>query len=604
MEEIVVLNFGGQYAHLIANRLRRLGAYSTLRNLDTPLEDLKSENIKGIILSGGGDSVNDLDSPTYDPNLLSLNIPILGICYGFQWIAKTLGGVVEKTQSGEYGKTKCYLTTSNLFEELPESEIECWMSHWDSVTFLPENFQIIASTDQTPIAAYQYNNIYGLQFHPEVTHTRYGSDILSNFINLCGPKRWSIDNYYQTIENEIKINTTDNKKVFILVSGGVDSSVTFALLNQILGPERIYGVLVDTGLMRKDEPQKVEAMFKKLGYQLHISNSKNIFMERLKNAFDPEEKRRIIGDTFIDVKDMVAKELNLESGEFLLAQGTIYPDTIESGCADKSKKIKTHHNRVDRITELIKKGHVIEPLKDLYKDEVRELGRYIGLPDYLIDRHPFPGPGLGVRILCCNYQVDFKGFERDIADTIINNTRDFNFKGIRTIRILPLRSVGVQGDERTYKSALVFFLNDLEILSDKKFNDLARSIPNQFCDINRVLVCINNPDRDIINSFHASVTENRVQLLQDIDEEIDKIMLEGDLHSRIWQFPVVLIPVGDKNKESVVLRPVESTEAMTADPYRLDVPTLEKVNSRLSKYPIEFIFYDITSKPPGTIEWE
>lgn len=401
MKKITILDFGGQYAHLIGTRLRKLGTFSEIKDTDTPSSELKNSN--GIILSGGPQSVYDQNSPTVDPKIFELGIPILGICYGHQLMSHLLGGKVEAGKVKEYGLAKIKKNQdSPLFTNIDFPTV-VWMSHGDEVVKYADGFELIASSQDCEHAAIanETKKFYGVQFHPEVTHSSQGMRMLSNFLEICGVKgTWSLENYLEKTIEKIQKQVAE-KKVFMLVSGGVDSTVAFALLEKAIGKEKVYGLFVDTGLMRYEERNEVGIALNGLGFDnLHIETRGDDFIGALKGQTEPEAKRKIIGDMFLKVQAEVSQKLGLNPAEWLLGQGTIYPDTIETGGTKNADKIKTHHNRVESIQKLIEEGKVIEPLADLYKDEVREIGEMLGLPHEMVWRHPFPGPGLGVRILC------------------------------------------------------------------------------------------------------------------------------------------------------------------------------------------------------------
>lgn len=380
-DAIAVLDFGGQYAHLIANRIRRLGVYSEIVASDTRADQLGK--FKGVILSGSPHSVLDAGSPTIDPALLDCGIPLLGLCYGHQLVALKLGGRVVKGTVREYGRaTLSIVNNTGLLKGLDATE-QVWMSHGDTVDALPAGFMRLGSTQDCALAAVgdPVRNIYGLQFHPEVTDTPHGMKVLDNYIDICKCDRsWNSKTFIDAIEEEIRRKCSD-RKVFLLVSGGVDSSVAFALLIKVLGAERVMGLHIDNGLMRHRESGDIIEYLNRHGFNnLKIEDASVEFLEALKGIDDPEKKRIAIGNMFIQVKDRVFAGLKLNPDEWLLAQGTIYPDTIESAGTEHADRIKTHHNRVDIILELLARGQVIEPLAQLYKDEVRELGEALGLP--------------------------------------------------------------------------------------------------------------------------------------------------------------------------------------------------------------------------------
>ncbi len=592
---IVILDFGGQYAHLIARRVRALGAYSDIRDPSTPVKELK--DAAGIILSGGPQSVYDKASPVADPKIFSLGVPVLGICYGLQWMTKTLGGTVTPGTVKEYGSTE--MTTVNgggiLLKDLPE-HCTVWMSHGDEASKLPEGFQLTATSDSCVHAAFEdpRRKFFAVQFHPEVTHTEHGTDILRRFVELCPATSWSIEGYAKRIGDEIQEQVKD-RRVFMLVSGGVDSTVAFVLLNEVLGAHRVQGLLVDTGLMRKNEVTEIRAAFDHLGVtNVRIEDAAAEFFQALDGVIDPEEKRRVIGDTFLAVQKRVSEDLGLTASDgWMLGQGTIYPDTIETKGTKHADHIKTHHNRVPAIQQMLRKGLIIEPLKELYKDEVRALGEELGLPHELVWRHPFPGPGLGVRILCATkpdaLTVDDVGIKR--------------WGG--TWAVLPVKSVGVQGDGRTYRHALALFGQDPCVLTEQLWR-LATEIPNRRREFNRVLLCTSATEARPFVFSSGAITKERADLLREADAIVTEEMRRADLYEHIWQFPVVLLPFGaTPGGQSIVLRPVESQEAMTARASSLPAEVLQRMTKRIMELGgIDFIFYDLTSKPPATIEWE
>ena len=602
-DKIAVLDFGGQYAHLIANRVRRLGVFSEILDNETPASQLTG--YKGIILSGGPDSVNDPDAPSCDPAIFQLPVPILAICYGHQLMQHSMGGRVDKGKTKEYGFASLKaIKKEGIFKDFPENS-RVWMSHFDMVHDMAEGFEIIGETEDCPIAAVADlgRNYYGIQFHMEVTHTEEGQRLLNNFLGLCDVSRdWSIKEF---IKEEIEVikEKIGDKKVFLLVSGGVDSTVCFALLEKALGADRVYGMLVDTGLMRLKEAEKVKKYLSEAGFKnLHVADKKQLFLERLKGISNPEEKRKIIGELFWEVKESVAAELGLNPDEWIMGQGTIYPDTIETGGTKHADKIKTHHNRVDLVQEMIAAGKVIEPIAELYKDEVRELGEELGLPHEMVWRHPFPGPGLGVRILCTSQEEvssppDFSELSQQITDFI---KEKFDHK--MTAKVLPCKSVGVQGDERTYRHPVGLFteLRDWEVLEK-----ISTAVTNRFAEVNRVMLALAGEAGDFKLKL-SDTSADRVEVLQKVDDAVTQIMAEAPEDYGIWQFPVVLVPVStQENQESIVLRPIVSTEAMTASFAKIAPEVISKLTEAASvESAISHVFYDLTHKPPGTIEWE
>jgi len=601
--KIAVLDFGGQYAHLIANRVRRLGVYSEILDNETSAEKLKA--YKGIILSGGPDSVNDPKAPKCDPAIFKLPIPILAICYGHQLMQHMTGGRVDKGKTKEYGfATLTVKKAKGIFKDFSKNS-RVWMSHFDTVQEMSDGFEIIGSTEDCATAAVAdfERNHYGIQFHAEVTHTEEGQKLLDNFVGLCAVSRdWSIK---QFIKDEIEVikNKINDKKVFLLVSGGVDSTVCFALLEKALGKQRVYGLLVDHGLMRLHEAEKVKHYLAAAGFEnLKVVDKSDEFLSALAGVADPEKKRKIIGDLFWKVKEDVANELGLNADEWIMGQGTIYPDTIETGGTKHADKIKTHHNRVDLVQKMIAEGKVIEPIAGLYKDEVRDLGEELGLPHDLVWRHPFPGPGLGVRILCTdqediNHVSNFDALSKRITDFI---REKFDVK--IDAKVLPCKSVGVQGDERTYRHPVALFAEEW---GWEMLEKISTAVTNNFAEVNRVMLTLYGSDGDFKLKL-ADINEDRVRVLQSVDDQVTQIMSAAPDDYGIWQFPVVLVPVSTKvDSESVVLRPIVSTEAMTASFAKISQNILDKLSKTLStESSISHIFYDLTHKPPGTIEWE
>lgn len=586
---IVILDFGGQYAHLIARRVRESGAYSEILPPHTPAELLKGA--AGIILSGGPQSVYEEGSPQADPAILTLGIPVLGLCYGLHWMTHALGGTVKPGTVKEYGRTPIRIVKESGLFPSGKGEATVWMSHGDEASALPPGFERIATSDTCANAAFadESRHLYALQFHPEVTHTEGGIEMIRRFVQLCDPKPWSVEGFAKRVGEEV-LKKVGNRKVFMLVSGGVDSTVAFTLLNEVLGTDRVQGLLVDTGLMRKGEIVAILDAFGRLGIKnLRVEDAAEEFFEALYNVYDPEEKRATIGDTFLDVQKRVSEEMGLHADDgWMLGQGTIYPDTIETGGTKHADKIKTHHNRVPAIQEMMEKGLVIEPLADLYKDEVRKLGEEIGLPHELVWRHPFPGPGLGVRMLCAMY-ADMVGDPRDAVPV--------------PHMVLPVKTVGVQGDGRTYRHAIALFSPD-QVPNDE-FWRLATTIPNTLHAFNRVLCCLSHPAVPQFVMEPGFITQKRADLLREADFVVDEEMKRANLYASVWQFPVVLLPFGTDGGESIVLRPVESTEAMTANAAHLPPEVLRRMTTRLMAIDgIDSVFLDMTDKPPGTIEWE
>ncbi len=459
LDTILVLDFGSQYTQLIARRIRELNVYSVILPWDISIKKIKSLNLKGIILSGGPESVTAHNTPRVPKIILELDIPILGICYGMQTLAEQFGGQVSSSKKKEFGHAEVILEeTSLLFDGFSSgSSIDVWMSHGDHVSSLPDQFNILASTKSAPIAAMQHISkpIYALQYHPEVTHTKQGSTVLENFtFKICKcSAQWKMENLIEQRIDDIQKKVGD-QKVLLGLSGGVDSSVTAMLLDKAIG-KKLICVFVDNGLLRKNEAEDVENLFKeKLNLNLLVVDAKKTFYRHLKGISDPEQKRKVIGRTFIDIFDNEAAKLKDEIN--FLAQGTIYPDVIESSESEskEARVIKSHHN-VGGLPEDMKM-ELVEPLRDLFKDEVRKMGFELGLPEEMLNRHPFPGPGLGVRIL--------GEINQDKVSTLQNADAIFIEELIKAdlydqvsqafCAYLPIKSVGVVGDERRYADVI------------------------------------------------------------------------------------------------------------------------------------------------------
>jgi len=594
--KIIVLDFGGQYTHLLARRVRDLKVYSEIMAPTVSSEELKQA--KGIILSGGPQSVYGEKAIAFNPEIFDLGVPILGLCYGQQLIAHEMGGKVEQGKVKEYGSAKLEAKKGNLFSGLP-SGFTVWMSHGDKVAGLPQGFEKNASTSDCEYAAIANaeKKIYGLQFHPEVTHTEHGLKILSNFVfDVCNAKEnWTMENYLEQKIKEIKEEAKD-KNVFLLLSGGVDSSVCLALLDKALGHERIHALHVDTGFMRKKESETVKKELEELGIkEVHLVDASEKFFGKLKGIFDPEEKRKIIGKLFMDIALEELNNLNFETDTWLIGQGTIYPDTIETGGTKHAKKIKTHHNRVPIIMQMMEEGKIIEPLNQLYKDEVRVLGKLLGLPKNLVSRHPFPGPGLAIRMLCSNGKEDVdEQLEKQVNEKISGS--------VFTAKVLPVKAVGVQGDNRTYSNAVV-----LEGKFDyKELEEVSTTITNVFSLVNRVVYLLEPEKIEKIELEKAFLTRDRAKKLQEADSIAMKTIDEKGLMEEVWQFPVVLLPLNVNSKgEGIVLRPVYSKEAMTAKFAKLSESILQEMIGKILKIKgIGAVMLDVTHKPPATIEWE
>jgi len=511
-DTILVLDFGGQYCHLIGRRIREYGVYSEIVPQDVTPDEIKSLNeklnVKGLILSGGPSSVYEPNAPQIDPRILELNLPVLGLCYGHQLVAQLAKGKVRPATCKEYGIA--YVAVDKpvgVLEGLSGKE-KVWMSHGDTVFSLPPEFEVLAHTESCPVAAFRHKEkpIYGLQWHPEVIHTENGMRMLRNFIfEVCKcTANWQMEDIIAKMVKEIKAEAGEGRAI-IGLSGGIDSSVATALAAQALN-DRLTAVFVDHGFMREGEPEAIRDAFQKFKINFVIANAQERFMEKLKGVTDPEKKRKIIGEEFIRVFEEIAEK----TGADYLIQGTIYPDRIESGFRKHSEKIKTHHN-VAGLPSKIKFKKILEPLRDLYKDEVRKVAKMLGLPREIVSRQPFPGPGLAVRII-------------------------------------------------------------------------------------------------------GELTEEKVSIAKKADRIVREEIEKGGLEENLWQYFAVLTDTkatgvkGDSRAYGyvVAVRAVESREAMTASFAQIPYAVLETISTRITNEIPEVtrVVYDVTHKPPATIEWE
>lgn len=510
-EKILIIDFGSQYNQLIARKVRELNVFCEIIPPDFSADSIDKSEVKGIIFSGGPASVYSRSAPKCDPRVFTLGIPVLGICYGMQLMSKMLGGNVSKSHHREYGRAPVTVTNDKLlFKDVPKTSVS-WMSHGDKVSSMPKGFVRIARSGNTPIAAFAdfRRNFYGVQFHPEVAHTQAGKTILRNFVKTVCRSRgdWSMRSFIDETVKDIRV-TAGNDRVILGLSGGVDSSVAAILINKAIG-RKLVCIFVDNGLLRKNEARLVKDIFQKhFKINLHTVDASEEFLRNLRGVTDPEKKRKIIGKTFIAVFDREAKKIGRVK---FLAQGTLYPDLIESRSAfgGPSATIKTHHN-VGGLPKKMKLK-LIEPLKYLFKDEVRKVGKELKMPPEVLWRHPFPGPGLAVRIL-------------------------------------------------------------------------------------------------------GEVTKDRCDVLREVDDRFISTLIRENLYDKIWQAFAVLLPVksvgvmGDERTyESVVaLRAVTSVDGMTADWARIPYDVLAKVSNRIINEVrgVNRVAYDVSSKPPSTIEWE
>ena len=521
-EKVIVIDFGGQYNQLVARRVRECNVYCEIYSYKIDIEKIKEMNPKGIILTGGPNSCYEEDSPSYQKKLFELGIPVLGICYGAQLMMHKLGGKVITPEVGEYGKTEItYASNGVMFKDLPEKSV-CWMSHFDRIAEAAPGFEVVAHTADCPIAATQNveKKLYAVQFHPEVLHTINGTQMIYNFVRgVCGcAGTWKMDSFVENAIKEVREKVGDGK-VLLALSGGVDSSVLAALLAKAIG-KQLTCVFVDHGLLRKNEGDEVEGVFGKDGsFDINFVrvNAQERYYSKLAGVTEPERKRKIIGEEFIRVFEEEAKKIGKVD---FLAQGTIYPDVVESGLGGESAVIKSHHN-VGGLPDYVDFKEIIEPLRNLFKDEVRKAGLELGLPDYLVYRQPFPGPGLGIRI---------------IGDVTAEKVRI------------------VQDADWIYRSEVEKAAKEYK----KAHGEDPSWMPNQ---------------------YFAALTNMR------------SVGVMGD--ERTYDY-------------AVAVRAVRTVDFMTADAAEIPFEVLQTVMSRIINEVkgVNRVFYDLTSKPPGTIEFE
>ena len=621
--KIVVLDFGSQYAHLIAKRFRMLGYYSEIALPSTDLDVF--ENCKGIIFSGGPSSVYEENIPDFNEKILELDLPILGLCYGHQLISKCYGGNVGKAEVGEFGFAELNLNPSvksPLFEGI-EPKQQVWMSHQDGVLSLAPGFEVVGSTKDCPYAALQNlsKKRFSLQCHCEVKDTPCGNQIFENFAKYCNmEKNWDQDTVLQVILDGIK-KDADGRNVLLFLSGGVDSTITFALLNKALGQDRVLGLHIDNGFMRKNESQNVADAYRKFGFNNFIvEDASSSFLKAISGLTDPQKKRMAVGENFITVRNEVTAKQKLDDS-WLLAQGTLYPDIIESGGTKNSKTIKTHHNRVAGIQELIAKGLIIEPIKDLYKDEVRAIGKKLGLPDELVMRHPFPGPGLSINVLCNDGkswtdkdQEELVAAQKELDEVVIDQFCPECTKSLKR-SVLPVRSVGVQGDFRTYRfPACLAFADDGNGFYHmpkirEKVEAASSSITNSAKYLNRTVIKLyQNPsvkDEDL-KLQEGYCDKRRLDQLREVDNIVLTELHKSGWYNQIFQHLTIDLPYASSpDHASFVLRPVCSEDVMTARFAWIDQEVMNNILKQIAALDfVDAVYFDATNKPPATFGWE
>ena len=604
-DTLAVLDFGGQYVHLIATKIRSFGVCSEVRDPDDPVESFRE--YKGIVLSGSPAlSAHDEDS-AWSRGVLDLGIPVIGLCFGHQEIAKHGGGAVEHTRR-EYGAaTLKIVKDSPLFEGLSKEEL-VWMSHGDTVTKLPKDFVELGYSVGGVDTSHDHRNAamasekrrqYGLQFHPEVDDTPCGLAILKNFaLKICGAKPdWVMGNQVDERVAAIRAEVGD-RNVLLLASGGVDSTVAALLFHRAIGAKRLTLLHIDNGLMRKNESAGVGKQLDALGLgaSLKVVDASKEFLAALEGVTDPEKKRKAIGDTFIEVFEREARRLDLSHA--LLAQGTIYPDTIETGGTKRADVIKTHHNRVPLIQEMIAQGRVVEPLKDLYKVEVRDLGRALGLETANVERHPFPGPGLGIRVAAAKQVEDFE--ESRLAADVDAALQATGLRGLP----LPVKSVGVKADLRSYEHPVLLVGANP---GWDKLPAIATSLAKTVRGVNRCLFELSDRRPQRAELVPAFVTRERLDLLRELDAIVMGALDRHGLMSTVWQCPTVILPLrlDGRGREMVVVRPIHSERAMTARPAWIGEACAAEITKALLAFDaVGAVAIDVTTKPPATIEWE
>ena len=599
--KILVLDFGGQYTQLIAKAVRKCSVFSEVVDSNISANEISEFNPKGIILSGGPKSVYEDGAPTIDPKIFELGIPFLGICYGMQLMNYLTGGgfVGGEERMKEYGETNVSLDSGNLLFEGIGNSISAFMSHGDSVDRenLSPGFIVSAETDAHVAGiANSEKNLYGVQFHPEVTHTEKGVDIIDNFVKkICDcPGEWDMGNYIEEAKKYVQ-ETIGTNDVICFVSGGVDSSLVAIILSQAEGIGTIFPVYIGA-LMRKDENEEVQAILKRAGINnLIFVDAEERFIEVLEGVSEPEKKRKIIGDFFGELQGEIIEKLGLEEEKTFLAQGTLYTDLIESGkgVGNMADNIKSHHNVGCKfIDDLKNSGRVVEPNRFIFKDEVRAAARLIGLPPEIADREPFPGPGLGIRIVdCAEESEDWEEINSKVAEIAQG-------EGLNGC-VLPVKTVGVQGDARTY-SYLGMIWGERDWT---RIRSAAKKIPQRVHSVNRVAYSFEEPKE--VSKIKTFVTRENIDLLKEVDYVGRRILSENEVKG-ISQTIFVLFGSGiNSENRSVALRAVSTDDFMTVSPFEVPWGVLDEIKEKISKIEgVGSFVIDVTDKPPATTCWE